>query len=684
VFFFDKYCKREKNGGVVAFFQRRETETPRDPREEHLVKMRDAARVAGLPIHAEAAVEKELSRLEQTDPNVAEYSIGLNYLECVLSLPWNVSTPDNLDLGHAQMILDEEHYGLARVKDRVLEYLASRIMIGRQPSKILVVDDEEVARANLTRVFAKQGYRADSAANGIEALKLAETGHYDLILTDLKMDKMDGLTLLEKVKSISPATEVALITGFATVDTAVTAFKKGAVHYFAKPVNLDDLRADVAAILDAKRRVSLSRGPILCFAGPPGTGKTSIGRSIARAMGREFVRFSLAGLRDEAELRGHRRTYAGSLPGRIIGELRRCGYNNPVFMLDEMDKIGQDFRGDPASVLLEVLDPEQNARYLDHFLDIPFDLSSVMFIATANIAERLPRPLLDRLEIIPYASYTLAEKRHIARRHLLPRQIEANGLPHEHVAFSDGALDAVIADYTREAGLRNLERELASICRRLDRIILSGAASLPLTVDEQFARTLLGPPKFAHEAAGEKNKAGVATGLVWTEYGGEIIFVESVRMKGRGELILTGSLGEVLRESAQAALSYVRAHAGDFGIDPDFFSGQDIHVHIPGGAVPKDGPSAGATIALALVSLLSKRPARRTTAMSGEITLTGEILSVGGVREKILAASRAGVKTVVLPERNRRDVEALEADALEGVKVEFVGSLEELAKLALA
>jgi len=670
----------------VVFSQRREEPDASEPRADHLAKLREAARTAGLPLPAQTAADKEIARLEQTDPAGAEYSLGLNYLDAVLSMPWNTSTPDNLDLNHAQMILDEEHYGLGRVKERVLEYLASRIMIGRRPSKVLIVDDEEVARTNLTRVFGKEGYRADGAANGLDALKMAEAGYYDLIMTDLKMDKMDGLTLLEKVKAISPATEVMLITGYATVDTAVSAFKKGAVHYFSKPVNLDELRAGVAAILDAKRRVSLSRGPILCFAGPPGTGKTSIGRSIARSMGRAFIRCSLAGLCDEAELRGRRRTDAEAAPGRIALELRRLGYNNPVFMLDEADKIGRDFRGDPASVLLDILDPEQNDHFLDLFLDIPFDLSRVMFIVAANIVERLPRPLLDRLEIIPFASYTLAEKRSIARRHLLPRQLEENGLPHDHVLFKDNALDTVISDYTREAGLRNLERELASICRRLDRIILSGTASLPLTIDAEFTRTMLGPRKFAHEAAEGKNKSGVATGLVWTEYGGEIIFVESVSMKGKGELILTGSLGEVLRESAQTALSFVRANAASFGIDPDFFAGHDIHIDIPdgpGGAVPKDGPAAGMTIAMALISLLSKRPARRTTAMSGEITLTGELLPVGGVREKILAAARSGVKLVVLPEKNRQDVEAVEHDALEGVKVECVGSLAELAELVL-
>jgi ATP-dependent Lon protease len=667
----------------VVFFQQREEPASREPREDHLAKLREAARTAGLPLSAQTVVDKEIARLEQTDPAAAEYSSGLNYLDSVLSVPWSVSTPDNLDLNHAQMILDEEHYGLGRVKDRVLEYLASRIMIGRRPSKILVVDDEEVARTNLTRVFGKEGYRTDGAANGLDALKMAETGHYDLIMTDLKMDKMDGLTLLEKVKAISPATEVMLITGYATVDTAVSAFKKGAVHYFSKPVNLDELRAGVAAILDAKRRVSLSRGPILCFAGPPGTGKTSIGRSIARSLGRAFIRHSLAGFDDEAELRGRRRTEAGAGPGRITRELQRCGYNNPVFMLDETDKIGQEFRGDPASVLLAILDPEQNAHFLDQFLDIPFDLSRVMFIVAANIAERLPRPLLDRLEIVPFASYTLAEKRSIARRHLLPRQLEENGLPHDHVLFKDNALDAVISDYTREAGLRNLERELASICRSLDRIILSGTAPLPLTIDEAFARKLLGPKKFAHEAAEGKNKSGVTTGLVWTEYGGETIFVESARMKGTGELILTGALGEALRECAQAALSHVRANAAALGIDPDFFSGHDIHVNIPGGAVPKDGPAAGMAIAMALVSLLSKRPARRAAAMSGELTLAGELLPVGGVREKILAAARSGAKLVLLPEKNRQDVAAVEQDALEGVTVECVASLAELAGLVL-
>ncbi|MBF0483008.1 MAG: response regulator, partial [Desulfovibrionaceae bacterium] len=524
----------------MGISQGHDAAAPYEPRADHLAKVRQAALAAGLPASAQAALDREIARLEQTDPGAPGYAGGLDYLDCLLTVPWNVSTPDNLDLNHARMILGEEHYGLERVKERVLEYQASRIMIGRRPSKVLIVDDEEVARTNLTRVFAKEGYMADGAANGQDALKMAETGHYDLIVTDLKMDKMDGLTLLEKVKAVSPATEVVLVTGYATVDTAVSAFKKGAVHYFTKPVNLAELRAGVAAILDAKRRLSLSRGSILCFAGPPGTGKTSIGRSIARSLGRAFVRVCLAGLQGEAELRGLHRSNVGAGPGRIIAELRRLGYNNPVFMLDDADKAGRDFHGDLSSVLLDILDPEHNGEFLDQYLDVPFDLSRTMFIATASIAESLPRPLLDRLEIIDFASYTPAEKRSIARRHILPRQLEANGLPHDHVLFKDSALDAIIAGYTREAGLLSLERELASICRGLDRIILSGTACLPLTVDEEFARTMLGPRKFTREAAGEQDKIGVATGLVRTEYGGQAVFVTSVCMKGKGELTLTG------------------------------------------------------------------------------------------------------------------------------------------------
>ena len=414
-----------------------------------------------------------------------------------------------------------------------------------------------------------------------------------------------------------------MITGYATVSTAVDALRKGAAHYLSKPINLDDLRLTVKELVSKKRHFQMSRGPILCFTGPPGTGKTSIGQAIAESLGRKFVRLSLAGLRDEAELRGHRRTYVGALPGRIINEIRRLGVNNPVFMLDEIDKIGQDFRGDPASVLLEVLDPEQNRHFVDYYLDVPFDLSRVMFIATANVVGNLPAPLLDRLEIIPFQGYTEREKVEIASRYLLPRQLQNHGLASLDLSFTEDAIVRVIRDYTREAGLRQLDRELATISRKLARLALQRPPGVarPARSMRTEVEKLLGPRKFTHEIQAAKDRVGVATGLVWTEFGGEIIFVEATRMKGHKQLILTGSMGEVLQESAQTALSYVRSHAEDLRIDPDFFSQSDIHIHLPSGAVPKEGPSAGVTIAVALISLLTGRPARREVAMTGEINL---------------------------------------------------------------
>jgi ATP-dependent Lon protease len=387
-------------------------------------------------------------------------------------------------------------------------------------------------------------------------------------------------------------------------------------------------------------------------------------------LGRKFVRLSLAGLRDEAELRGHRRTYVGAMPGRIINELRRLGVNNPVFMLDEIDKIGQDFRGDPASVLLEILDPEQNRHFVDHYLDVPFDLSHVMFIATANMVETLPAPLLDRLEVIHFPGYTEQEKKEIARKFLLPKQLRTHGLANLAVEMTEAAVVKIIRDYTREAGLRQLDRELATICRKLARLALRDKSAVgSLKVDEVAVERLLGPRRFTHEAAEGQDQVGVATGLVWTEFGGEIIFVEATRMRGTRQLILTGSLGEVLRESAQTALSYVRSHTQALSLDPDFFQESDIHIHIPSGAIPKEGPSAGVTIALALISLLSGRPARRDAALSGEITLNGQLLPVSGVREKLLAAQRAGVKTVIFPKGNEVDVRNLEDEVKAGMEI---------------
>lgn len=643
---------------AMGFFKKNHEERPAVPQE--LIDLRTALDTARLPEHVAPTAFKELERIEKTDPSAAEYSIGLNYLEYLVALPWNRYTDDNLDLSRARTILERQHYGLQSAKERVLEFLAVRTLRNKQGFRILVVDDEEMARQNIERVILKEGHTVQIASNGVDALEKVKVQEFDLIITDLKMGQMDGIQLIENIKKSAPRTEIMLVTGHATVDSAVDAFTKGAAYYLSKPYKLDDLRAAVKRILEKKRHAQITRGPILCFAGPPGTGKTSIGLAIAEAMERKFARISMAGLRDEAELRGHRRTYVGAMPGRIISEIRNLGLKNPVFMLDEIDKIGQDFRGDPASVLLEILDPEQNRNFRDHYLDVAFDLSSVMFIATANVIENLPAALLDRLEVINFSGYTEQEKTRIAHDYLVPRQLNDCGLVGRGVKFTDEAVALIIRDYTREAGLRNLEREIANVCRKLALIYLKdGGDLLPTEVDSATVSHFLGPRKFRHEAAESANQVGVTTGLVWTEFGGEIIFVEAARMKGNQQLILTGSLGDILRESAQTALSYIRSHADAFNIDPDFFSHTDLHIHIPAGAIPKDGPSAGVTIALALISLLTNRPARRSVALSGEITLSGRILPVSGIREKTLAAQRAGVKTVIFPATNIVDVESL-------------------------
>jgi ATP-dependent Lon protease len=436
----------------------------------------------------------------------------------------------------------------------------------------------------------------------------------------------------------------------------------------------------VKKALAKKERTHRPKGPVLCFAGPPGTGKTSLGRSIAAAMGRKFIHLSLAGMKDEAEIRGHRRSYAGALPGRIIDTIRRVGTRNPVFMLDEIDKVGRDFRGDPASALLEVLDPEQNERFLDYYLDVPFDLSSAMFIATANLVDPIPRPLLDRMEVLVLPGYTDEEKEEIALQFLIPRQIEAAGLSHCPPDFTGDGVLKITREYTREAGLRNLDREIASICRKIAREVLQhhGGETARPRIGPQEVERYLGPRRFRYEVAEAGDRIGVTTGLVWTETGGDIIFVEVTRMKGSKGLILTGSLGEVMQESAQAALSYVRSNARRFAIPEDFFVGHDIHIHVPAGAIPKDGPSAGLTIALALISLLTERPARPDVAITGELTLTGRVLPVGGVREKILAARRAGVRTVVFPETNRVDLDDLSPKIRGALEVILAGSVEDV------
>jgi ATP-dependent Lon protease len=427
------------------------------------------------------------------------------------------------------------------------------------------------------------------------------------------------------------------------------------------------------------------KGPILCFVGPPGTGKTSLAQSIARAIGRKFVRLSLGGVRDEAEIRGHRRTYVGALPGRIIQGMRRAGSRNPVFILDEIDKVGADFRGDPSSALLEVLDPEQNSTFSDHYLELDFDLSKVMFITTANILDTIPPALRDRMEVLELPGYTLEDKMLIARRHLIPRQLEAHGLTGEHIEFQEAAIRRIIEDYTREAGLRNLEREIASVCRGVARQVAERAdgPGPKVEISPEVLPEFLGPPRFLSEVAMRTSIPGVATGMAWTSSGGDIIFVEATRMRGAKNLTLTGQLGDVMKESAMAALSFIRSQAEALGIEGDFFTKSDLHIHVPAGAIPKDGPSAGVTIFCALVSLLTRRPVRPDVAMTGEITLRGLVLPVGGIKEKVLAAKRAGIQRIILPARNEKDLADVRADMLRGLTIHFVERMEEVLPLAL-
>ncbi|MBW4054139.1 MAG: endopeptidase La [Proteobacteria bacterium] len=527
-----------------------------DPRSADMNELRRKIDEAGLPEDIKKIADKELKRLERVNQASPEYNVARTYLDYLAGMPWNTSTADSLDMVRAEEILNEDHYNLKKVKERILEFLAVR------------------------------------------SLK----------------DNM--------------------------------------------------------------------KGPVLCFVGPPGVGKTSLGKSIARSMGRKFVRISLGGVRDEAEIRGHRRTYIGALPGRIIKELYRCGVNNPIFMLDEIDKLGNDFRGDPASALLEVLDPEQNFSFNDHYLDVPFDLSKVMFITTANQLDPIPGPLKDRMEVIRLAGYSSLEKLQIAKNFIVERQLEDNGLSGRGLTFSDEALQKVISDYTREAGVRGLQRTIASICRKVAKEITQNKATRDGITPEIVAE-LLGPKKFHNEVAAENDRIGVVTGLAWTETGGDILFVEATSMPGKAELILTGSLGDVMKESARAALSYIEAHADTFGILPDAFENRTIHIHVPSGAIPKDGPSAGVTMVTALVSLLTGKPARRNVAMTGEITLTGRVLAIGGLKEKVLAAHRAGVSTIIVPERNRDDLDDIPENVRNELQFIFVQEAAEALAAAL-
>ncbi len=665
----------------MKLFKKSEEEQQPDPVVE---ERRKKIAAAFLPSYVEEVALKELEMLGRINPATSEYTIGLAYIQYLVSLPWSIRTEDNLDIKRAERILDEDHYGLHPIKERILEHLAVKTLRMNRRPQLLVVDDEEVARRNLEHILSKENYTVDIAANGVEAVTMLRESSYDVILTDFKMERIDGMEILEKVKSIAPQTQVIMITGYATIDTAVEAMKKGAFHYLAKPFKLDDVRETVKQALQRTNLKKEMKGSVLCFAGPPGTGKTSLGRSIARALGRKFGRISLGGIKDEAEIRGHRRTYAGAMSGRIVEEIRRSGSCNPVLILDELDKIGYDFKGDPGSALLEALDPAQNVQFMDHYLDMPFDLSRVMFIITANVADNIMAPLRDRMEVIQFSGYTEEEKVKIASQFLVPRQIRETGISVYPPEFADEALLKIVQEYTHEAGIRDLDRHIASICRKIAReFVLHGVGGNSITIDSGLVERFLGPRKYYFERAEETDRVGVTTGLVWTEVGGDIIFVEALKMKGKQELILTGSLGGVMKESAQAALSYVRSNASKFGVDEDFFEDHDVHIHVPAGAIPKDGPSAGVTIVLSLLSLLTGKPAKRSAAITGELTLSGRILPVGGIKEKILAARRARLKTVVLPSKNKPEIDSLPEEVKGKLEIVFADTVEDAVRSVL-
>ncbi|MFN4243109.1 MAG: endopeptidase La [Tepidisphaerales bacterium] len=577
---------------------------------------------ARLPEAVMKEANRELARLESIPPASPEYGVIRTYLQILSELPWSVTTPDKLDLVEARRILDRDHFDLDKVKRRILEYLAVRKLV----------------------------------------------------------------SLREQAAAGQPAAQP-------TAQSAEAGAASAAVSAPPTPSSRSDTpTAPSAGDAPAHGHGGPGGGAILCFVGPPGVGKTSLGKSIAEAMNRKFIRVALGGVRDEADIRGHRRTYIGSMPGRIIAELRKAGSRNPVMMLDEIDKLGADFRGDPAAALLEVLDPAQNHTFTDHYLDVPFDLSKVLFIATANSMDPVPGPLRDRMEVIEIPGYTDADKLEIARKYLVPRQLEVNGLTPDQARFTDDALRFIIEAYTREAGVRNLERCIGSVARAVAAEIVTamdaaGGASSPgkcVEVDRAYVANVLGPIRFEPEIASRTSVPGVATGLAYTPVGGEILFIEASRFPGKGNITLTGHIGDVMRESATAAYTLVRARADELGVDPQLLANSDFHIHVPAGAVPKDGPSAGVAMFVALASLLTGRPVRHDVAMTGEITLRGLVLPIGGVKEKVLAASRAGIREVILPARNEKDLQDIPPDVRQALRFHLVRDLSQVLQAALA
>jgi len=578
-----------------------------DDERDDLRELKEKLSALELSAEVRKEVDRELNRLTRIGRESMESQVIRTFLENIAELPWNTRSQEHLDLVEAQRILDEDHYALGDVKDRVLEFLAVR------------------------QLRAMTDGRTDEQADG-----QPDGG------TDRQLDGGDGVVTESPAATATvPAPNVPI------------------------PGNDDDR----------------ARGPILLFVGPPGVGKTSVAKSIARAMGRKYVRISLGGARDEADIRGHRRTYVGAMPGRIIHGMKQAGTRNPVFLLDEVDKLGVSFQGDPASALLEVLDPAQNDTFVDHYLGVPFDLSEVLFIATANFIQNIPGPLLDRMEVVDFAGYTEREKREIARKYLIPRQFTENGVSPEQLTVSDEALSEVITSYTRESGVRQLEREIGRLARKVARKIAAREVET-VVVDKDMVDDLLGRPKVHPEKAARQDEIGVATGMYYTPTGGDIMFVEASTMRGKGELVLTGQLGDVMKESARAAWTYARSHAAGLQIADEMFD-RDIHIHVPAGAIPKDGPSAGVTMASAVVSTLSGRPVRHDIAMTGEITLRGRVLPIGGVKEKVLGAVRAGINRIILPKDNEPDLEDLPKEVRDRIEIYVVQELGEVLALTL-